>query len=99
MAQVPRNQEVIRRFVCLSRQIRLATKETNQLAAKRLARGDYAGAQSLIEMAQSISTFGNEVSALNGRWREIRKAGKGPKPGKNSSNSSLGVLSARSYRL
>jgi hypothetical protein len=84
MAQVPRNQEVTRAIRSLARQTRLATKEANQMAAKRLARGDYAGAQSLINVAQAISAFGNEVLGLNSRWREVRSTGKGPKKGKDS---------------
>jgi hypothetical protein len=84
MAQVPRSQEVTRAIRSLARQTRLATKEANQLAAKRLARGDYAGAQSLINVAQAISAFGNEVLELNSRWREVRSTGKGPKKGKDS---------------
>ena len=51
MAQVRRNQEVTRAIRSLARQIGLATKEANQLAAKRLARGDYAGALPLWEQA------------------------------------------------
>ncbi len=84
MAQVPRHQEVMKAIRSLARQTQLATKEANQTAAKRLARGDYVGAQSLINVAQAISAFGNEVSALNSRWREVRAVGKGPKKEKNS---------------
>ena len=84
MAQVPRNQEVTRAIRSLVRQTKLATKETNHLAAKRLARGDYAGAQSLITVAQAISAFGNEVLRLNDRWREVRSTCKEPKKGKDS---------------
>ena len=40
--------------------------------------------QSLINVAQAISAFGNEVLGLNSRWREVRSTGKGPKMGKNS---------------
>ena len=83
MAQVPRNKEVTRAIRSLVRQTGLATKEANQLAAKRLTRGDYAGAQCLIKVAQAISSFGNEVSALAGRWREIRSADKVRKSGKD----------------
>jgi hypothetical protein len=54
------------------------------LAAKRLARGDYTGAQSLIETAQAISAFGSEASGLLARWRDVRSAGKGAKKGKDS---------------
>jgi hypothetical protein len=84
MANIPRNHEVTKAIRSLSRQTSLATREANQLAAKRLARGDYAGAQSLINVAQAISAFGNEVLGLNGRWREVRSTSKGPKKGKDS---------------
>ena len=84
MAQVPRSREVTKAIRSLVRQTQLATKEANQLAAKRLARGDYAGAQSLISVAQAISAFGSEVLGLNGRWREVRSAGKAPKKGKDA---------------
>ena len=66
MAKLPRNQEVVQAIRSLAREVKLATKEANQLAAKRLARGDYAGAQSLIDVAQAISEFGNEV--LGAEW-------------------------------
>jgi len=84
MAQIPRNKEVTQAIRSLVRQIRLATKETNQLAAKHLARGDYNRAQSLIAVAQTISAFGNEVSQLNERWREVRSACKKPKKAKDN---------------
>jgi len=84
MAQVPRAREVMQAIRSLARQARLATKEANQLAAKRLARGDYAGAQSLIEVAQAISAFGAEVRGLNERWGEIRSTGKGQKGTKDN---------------
>ena len=42
MAQVPRHEEVMKAIRSLTRQTRLATKEANQMAAERLARGDYA---------------------------------------------------------
>lgn len=83
MAQVPRSKEVTRAIQSLTKQARLATKQTNQLAAKRLARGDYIGAQSLINVAQAIAAFGNEVAALGNRWREIRSTGKGQKKRKD----------------
>ena len=84
MAQVPRSHEVVKAIRSLARQTRLATKQANQLAAKRLARGDYAGAQSLITAAQAISAFGDEVLRLNSRWKDIRSAGKEPKTAKDS---------------
>jgi len=84
MAKVPRAHEVTRAIRSLARQTKLATKGTNQLAAKRLARGDYAGAQSLMALAQAISAFGSEVLALNNRWKEVRSVGKEPTKGKDN---------------
>ena len=84
MAQVPRNQEVTKAIRSLARQTRLATKEANQMAAKRLRPWRLRRMQSLINVAQAISAFGNEVLGLNSRWREVRSTGKGPKMGKNS---------------
>jgi hypothetical protein len=84
MAKVPRSQEVIRAIQSLVRQIKLATKEANQLAAKRLTRGDYVKAQTLIDTAKSVSAFGNEVAGLLGRWKEVRLTNKDSKKGKDN---------------
>lgn len=84
MAQVPRYQEVTKGIRSLARQTKLATKEANQMAAKRLARGDYAAAQTLIVVAQAISAFRNEILGLHRRWREVRSTGRNPKASKNN---------------
>jgi hypothetical protein len=78
MGNIPRNHEVVRAIRSLGREVKLAIKEANQNAAKRLARGDYAGAQSLIEVAKAISDFGNEVKTVHGRWKSLRLGGHGP---------------------
>ncbi len=75
MVRVPRGHEVTRAIRLLGREVKLATKEANKLAAKRLDRGDYTEVQSLIEVAKAICEFGNEVNALHGRWRGLRLRG------------------------
>ena len=84
MANIPRNHEVTQAIRTLGREVQLATKEANQFAAKRLARGDYAGAQALIEVAKAISDFGNEVKTVHGRWKSLRSAGHKPRLKKGS---------------
>ena len=84
MVKLPRKKEISQAIRSLGRQIKLATKETNQLAAKRLSRGDYARAQALIEVAQAISVFRSEVLALNDRWKTLRSADKDFKRRKDS---------------
>jgi restriction system protein len=76
VASIPRTHQVLQAIRSLGREVKLATKEANQSAAKRLARGDYAGAQSLIEVAKAISEFGNEVKAVHRRWKALRSAGR-----------------------
>lgn len=76
MPNIPHSQEVGSAIKSLRKEVRSAVKAINQQAAKRLARGDYAGAQALIETAQSVSVFDGEVAALQARWREVRSVGK-----------------------
>ena len=71
MARIPRKSEVTRAIRTVGREVKLANKEANQLAAKRLARGDYAGAQTLTETAQKIAAFSSEVADLQSKWRNV----------------------------
>ena len=75
MAKLPRSHEVTQAIRSLAREIKLSTKATNQLAAKRLARGDYAAAQSLIEKAKATAEFGEEAKSLFSKWRILRSSG------------------------
>lgn len=75
MAKLPRSHEVTQAIRSLVREIKLSTKATNQLAAKRLSRGDYVSAQSLIEKAKAISEFGGEAKSLFSKWKSLRSSG------------------------
>lgn len=78
MGNLPRNHEVRLAIRSLGREVKFAIKEANQLAAKRLSRSDYSGAQSLIEVAKAIAEFGNEVKSLHSRWRSVRSSSPQP---------------------
>ncbi|MEX2214988.1 MAG: hypothetical protein WD768_12715 [Phycisphaeraceae bacterium] len=71
MAKIPRRNEVLRAIRAVAREVKMATKEVNQQAAKRLARGDYVAAQSLIDTAKTVATFSAEVAELQRKWRDV----------------------------
>ena len=66
------------------RSVRVATKKTlkglNQAAAKRMARGDYAGAEALAGKGRDIAQFQQQTDALLRAWRDV--SGRGSKTGK-----------------
>ncbi len=70
MPKIPRRSEVRKAIASLTREVRLAVKDVNQHAGRLLGRGDYVGAQALIDVAKSISQFGEEVKSLKSRWNE-----------------------------
>lgn len=84
MANIPRNHEVAQAIRALLREIYLATKEANQSGAKKLARGDYTGAESLVETAKAISQFGSDVKTILARWKGLRPSGDFDKPKQGS---------------
>ncbi|MFH1924658.1 MAG: hypothetical protein ABIP48_32805 [Planctomycetota bacterium] len=84
MPKIPRSSEVRKAIVSLRQEVKLAVKAVNQHAAKLLARGDYEGAQAMIEVAQSLAQFGNDVQTLQSRWRDILGAGAKTDPGKRN---------------
>ena len=75
MGGIPRKRQVNQAIRAVSREVKLAIKEANQQAAKRLGRGDYNGAQSIIETAKAIGEFGAEIKTIQNRWRSFRSAG------------------------
>lgn len=84
MSRIPRSVHVARALRALRREIKAAVSETNNQVAKRLSRGDYAAAQEMIDMAQSLSTFEREIASLQSRWKEVRFGGKAPARERNN---------------
>lgn len=72
MAKLPGSMQVDRAFRTVSREIKGALKLINQQAGKLLVRGDYTGAESLVERARQVGEFRTEVEALRAKWKELR---------------------------
>jgi hypothetical protein len=75
--KLPHGQGVVRAL----RGVRVATKKTlkalNQAAAKRMIKGDYAGAEALAAKGREIAQFEQQTGALLRAWREV--SGRGSK--------------------
>ena len=78
---MPGSREVERAIKQTSREVKVALKEINQQAGKLVARGEYAAAEELVRIGRAITTFADEVNALNLKWRELQETA----PGKLSS--------------
>jgi hypothetical protein len=53
------------------KQVRVALKDVNTQAGKTVAKGDYTGAEVLVDVGKKIQGFQVEMDALLGRWRTI----------------------------
>ncbi len=75
MKRVPNAGSVTRAI----RSVRLAAKRClkslNAAAAKRMAKGDYVGAESLAARGRQVVEFQASVDALLQRWKEVQGAG------------------------
>ena len=72
---LPRSGSVREAFKATVREVKLALKEINTRAAKCMARGDYAGAQSIMSQAQQVQQFADEIQALQKRISQIGGGG------------------------
>jgi len=77
---LPRSGSIRKAFKAMIREIKLALKEINSRAAKRMARGDYAGAQTIMSQAQQVQQFADEVRAFQKRVSQLKAGGSGPTP-------------------
>jgi hypothetical protein len=79
---MPGSREVERAIKQTGREVKAALKEINHQAGKLVARGEYAAAEELVKVGRAMTTFADEVEALNLRWRELQDNA----PGKLSSD-------------
>ncbi len=77
---LPRNGSIRRAFRTTMREFKLSLKEINARAAKCMARGDYAGVQTLMNQAQQVQQFADEVREFQRRLSQLKGGGGGPKP-------------------
>jgi hypothetical protein len=61
-----------------------SVKGLNQAASQRMAKGDYATAETLVAKGKDIRLFQAEVEALGKRWREVSRGGKASAKGTES---------------
>src|SRR5260370_20208817 len=73
--KIPGKREVDNALRLTSREIKSALRQVNQQAGRLVSRGDYDGAQSLVELGKEISQFTSEVEALHAKWRDLREDG------------------------
>lgn len=72
MNRIPGSREVDRALKQAVREVKSALKEINQEAGKLVARGDYGGAEALVQVGRTVTTFTSELEALHLTWRELQ---------------------------
>ncbi len=72
MTKVPGAGSVERALRNVRRELKGSLKQIHQLASKLLSRGNYVGAQTLVDVARLVNSFDVEVETLQERWRSLR---------------------------
>lgn len=72
MTKVPGAGSVERALRGVKREIKSSLKHIHQHAAKLLSKGNYAGAQVLVDVARAVNGFEAEVETLFDKWRSVR---------------------------
>lgn len=71
MSKIPGSGQVDRALKTVKREVKNSLKQINQSAAKLLSRGDYSGAESLVEVARTVDGFQAEIESLRAKWKEV----------------------------
>jgi len=71
--KIPGKREVDNALKQTTREIKSALRQINHQAARLVSRGDYEGAQSLVELGKQVSQFGSETEALHAKWQNLRE--------------------------
>jgi hypothetical protein len=74
MKYLPGCREVDRALKNTVREVKSAQKQINQHAAKLLARGNYAGAESVVAIARKVAEFQKQVDDCRVLWRGLGKS-------------------------
>ena len=74
MASIPGKGRVSRALKTVEREVKNACNRVNQKAAKLLARGDYEGAETLVDLGRRARGFGGQVSELTRTWRSLKSS-------------------------
>jgi hypothetical protein len=76
MKTVPGTEHVDQALKSVERRITNALKRINRLAGNLLSNGDYAGSQSLVQVAQAVKEFLSDICALENKWRALTRIAK-----------------------
>ena len=71
--KIPGKREVDNALRQTTREIKSALRQINHQAGRLVSRGDYDGAQLLVELGKLVSQFGSEAEALHAKWRDLRE--------------------------
>jgi hypothetical protein len=74
--KLPNSGSVTRAIRAVSQAAKRTLKSVNSAAGKRMAKGDYAGAEALAAKGKEVLHFQDDVAGLLRRWREIQGGGK-----------------------
>lgn len=72
MTKVPGAGGVERAIRNVKREIKSSLRQIHHNASKLLSRGNYAGAQALVDVARIVGSFEGEVETLREKWRSLR---------------------------
>jgi hypothetical protein len=76
MSSIPNSRGVNQSIEALRGSVRKAIKGVNQKAGAKMAKGDYAAAETLAGRGRELQQFFLEVDTLRKRWREVRSGRK-----------------------
>lgn len=76
MKKVPNAGTVTRAIKAVTQATKRTRRSVNSAAAKRMAKGDYPGAEAFAAKGKEILQFEEEVAALLRRWKTIQGGGK-----------------------
>lgn len=72
--KVPGGSDVSKAILSLRSNLKACLRQVNQQAGRLLAKGDYARAESLVEVAKAVESLRADVEELQNRWRGIKGA-------------------------
>lgn len=75
--KIPHGQVVSRGLRNVSAATKKALRGLNLVAAKRLGKGDYSGAEAIVAKGREVRQFQEQVSDLLRAWRQLSRSGPG----------------------
>lgn len=76
MKTIPGADHVDQALKSVERRVANVLKRINRLAGKLLAHGDYAGSESLVQVARAVQEFQSEIVAVQDKWKSLSRMAK-----------------------